>query len=95
MISSERIALVMLGVTIVAAVCVIGVTRCSDSDIVPLHQPLVVDTVAVPERADTVAVTVPPDSAAGSRRPARRRIKRKRRDVAPPAPARDYLDERI
>ncbi len=94
MISSERIALVMLGVTIVAAVCVIGVTRCSDGDIVA-SQPLVVDTVAVAERADTVAVTALPDSATCDRRPARRRTKRKQRDVASPVPPRDYLDERI
>lgn len=85
----------MLGVTIVAAVCVIGVTRCSDGDIVPSHQPLVVDTVAVAERADTVAVTALPDSATCDRRPARRRTKRKQRDVASPVPPRDYLDERI
>lgn len=84
----------MLGVTIVAAVCVIGVTRCSDSDIVP-PQPLVVDTVAVPMRADTVAVTAPRDSAAGPRRPARRRIKCKQREAPTPVPPRDYLDERI
>ncbi|MCM1318232.1 MAG: hypothetical protein NC241_08690 [Bacteroides sp.] len=94
MISSERIALVMLGVTIVAAVCVIGVTRCSDSDIVP-SQPLVVDTVAVPVATDSVTFAAPADSAGLRSRPANRRRKRKQRDVAAPMPPRDYLDERI